>query len=248
MMRFHVRIDHNDGRFHIARKHRRNRRARHAQFRKTAFAENQKIIEYQIDQNRRNAGKHRQTRFPHFSQGAGVNLRHAEGQQSPEHQQRLQRPPVGLREPVGLGLPDHPAAAAAEPAALLSGPEPKPAPEILRLRQHSALPAGLYGVLRFGDAGAFRPVIFFFGILTHSPPGMIKQSNSNNLLPFIVTPFAVFVKQLIQKAQFFNILATIFPPYRCKKAPEGKTFRGVCVQLLRTGASCRWPRRNRWRG
>ena len=97
-------------------------------------------------------------------------------QQSPEHQQRLQCPPVGLREPVGLGLPDHPAAAAAEPAALLSGPEPKPAPEILRLRQHSALPAGLYGVLRFGDAGAFRPVIFFFSILTHSPPGMIKQS------------------------------------------------------------------------
>ena len=45
------------------------------------------------------------------------------GQQPPEHQQELQRLPVGLREPMGLSFPDDPAAAAAKPADLLSGPE-----------------------------------------------------------------------------------------------------------------------------
>lgn len=96
-------------------------------------------------------------------------------QQSPEHQQRLQRPPVGLREPVGLasritrGSGGRTSGASFRPGTE-AGPRNPPAPPAL------CASGGLYGVLRFGDAGAFRPVIFFFGILTHSPPGMIKQS------------------------------------------------------------------------
>lgn len=67
-------------------------------------------------------------------------------QQAPHHQQKLKRGAVALREPVGLGLPDHPAPAAAEPAALLSGPEPEPA-------QKSS---GSTGTRRFRRDGARR--------------------------------------------------------------------------------------------
>ena len=93
------------------------------------------------------------------------------GQQPPEHQQELQRLPVGLREPMGLSLPDNPAAAAAKPADLLSGPEAELAPEVFGLSGSAPLSAGsgrFLGLFRL--CGPVRQIIRLFGVLTHNAP------------------------------------------------------------------------------
>ena len=84
-----MRIDHDDRRFDIAGKHRCNRRAGYAHLRETALAENQEIIEHKVDENRHHAGQHREPRFAHLAQRAGIDLRYAEGQQPPEHHSQV---------------------------------------------------------------------------------------------------------------------------------------------------------------
>ena len=82
-------VDHDDRHLDIAGEDRRNRRAGDAQPRKAELAEDQQIVEHQIDQNGRNAGEHRQARLAHLAQRARVDLRNRERQKTQQHDQQV---------------------------------------------------------------------------------------------------------------------------------------------------------------
>ena len=69
-----VRPEDNDHTLDHAGDHGRNRGADHTHRRQTQLAENEKIVEHQIDKHRDDARLHRQQRLARFAQRAGIDL------------------------------------------------------------------------------------------------------------------------------------------------------------------------------
>ena len=80
-----VRPARDHGQFHKAGKHRGDGRAAHFQPREAHAAENQEIIEREIDQNGRHARHHGHDGLPGFAQRTGIHLHDHKGEQAPQH-------------------------------------------------------------------------------------------------------------------------------------------------------------------
>ena len=78
-------IDHDERKFHISGKHRRDGGARHAQPREEKLAEDQQVVKRHVDRDGDDAGRHRNARFARFAQRSGVALGDHEGGQTDYH-------------------------------------------------------------------------------------------------------------------------------------------------------------------
>ena len=80
-----VRPARDHGQLYKAGKHRGDGRAAHFQPREAHAAENQEIIEREIDQNGRHARHHGHDGLPGFAQRTGIHLHDHKGEQAPQH-------------------------------------------------------------------------------------------------------------------------------------------------------------------